>query len=118
MQTTHKKAKKFASYAAIATDSRPLCMFIFLLSLHIHKQPFLARKLLALTKLIERSKSETNPPQILCQVIAGRCIGMAVDAKNEAVAGEVCLFAEFEEGHKTAINVSGRTLYRYEGWKL
>jgi hypothetical protein len=71
------------------------------LSLHIHEQPLLASQLRALTEIVQCSKPKANPAKVLCQGVAGELVSVAVDAEDEAVAREVGLFGEFEEGHKT-----------------
>jgi hypothetical protein len=84
------------------STNRYLCAQLFSgLSLHIHEQPLLASQLRALTELVQCSKPKANPAKVLCQGVAGELVGTAVDAEDEAAAGEVSLFAEFEEGHKT-----------------
>jgi hypothetical protein len=69
-------------------------------NLHIHEQPLLAYQFFALAELIERCQTETDPAQIFGQVEGG-LIGVAVNAQNETVTGEVINFTEFEEGHET-----------------
>lgn len=54
-----------------------------------------------MAELVECRKTEADPTQILSQIVKGGLIGVAVDAKDETVAGEVIDFAKFEEGHET-----------------
>jgi hypothetical protein len=68
--------------------------------LHVHEQPLVARKFGAVREVVERGQREADPAQVLDHRIAGSGFGLAVDADDEAVAGEVVDFAEFEEGHE------------------
>ena len=99
-----KKRQTWTICCFVTTDTKNhshIPAFAVRSNLHVHEQPLLACQLFALAELIERCQTEPDPAQIFGQVVEGGLIGVAVDAKDETVAGELIDFAEFEEGHKT-----------------
>jgi hypothetical protein len=71
------------------------------LGVHLHEQPRIARKLASLRIFIKRRQRKADPAQIFGECIARSGVGVAIDAHNEAIAGKVVDFAEFEEGHES-----------------
>jgi hypothetical protein len=69
-------------------------------SLHIHEQPLIARELGAVGEIVQGRQAESDPAQILNHGIARSRVGVAVDADDEAIAGEGVDFAKFEKGHE------------------
>lgn len=73
------------------------------LRLHFHEKPLVADQLFTVAELVQCRKTEANPAEVLCQGLFGELVGVAIDADDETVAGEVIDFAEFQEGHQTAM---------------